>query len=452
MGLATVEQILWIVGPVKRAIDIVTTLRPAPVGKKVIGVRPSRAVKGGSLIPACVALIGIIMPSQVQLFVGEAKFTGARIGVILLFFPAIFMWCQRGRRAVWTDFFACATAAWMIVAAVSTGGWGSLPSAAGAETLEFIGGYIIARGFFFEPTALDSFIRVLRAFAIVAIFLALADTVSGRWITQDIAGAIFHVSPPGPVYREGIVRATSTFDHPILFGTFCSLVAAVLLYSTLSSLRRIVSVGLCFLGCLLSLSSAALISFFIVLALYIYDRLMSRYSWRWHVVWLGLTAFLGALFLLSNHPIGWLLSHLTLDPQSGYFRLLIWDAAFIKIGQSPLTGFGFNLLNHEILDTTVDSVWLLSSLRFGVPMIVLLLLTNVSALWPGRQRAKKMRVDSSMDELRRGFTIVLLMFMFTGLTVHFWNFMWIFWGLCIGIRASLREDQLKSRVRANPGW
>ena len=26
-----------------------------------------------------------------------------------------------------------------------------------------------------------------------------------------------------------------------------------------------------------------------------------------------------------------------------------------------------------------------------------------------------------------------------GLTVHFWNYMWIFWGICLGVRASLRE-------------
>jgi hypothetical protein len=29
--------------------------------------------------------------------------------------------------------------------------------------------------------------------------------------------------------------------------------------------------------------------------------------------------------------------------------------------------------------------------------------------------------------------------MFAGLTVDFWNYTWMFWGLCIGIRASLRE-------------
>jgi hypothetical protein len=406
-------------------------------------VKPSRATKGGNLLPACLALIGIILPQEVQVLFGGAKFTAGRIAVILLLFPALFMWCQRGRRLVFADFFAWATAVWMLVAGVSTGGWASLPSAAGAETLEFIGGYIIARGFFFEPARLNPFVRVLRIFGTAAVLLALADTISGRWVAQDLAGAIFHVAPPGPVYREGIIRATSTFDHPILFGTFCSLVTSILLYSKLGAPSRIVYIGIFLLGSFLSLSSAALLSFFIILALYSYDQLMNRYAWRWQIVWLGLTVFLAALFLLANHPIGWLISHLTLDPVSGYFRLIIWDAGFTKIEQSPLTGFGFNPLNHPILDATVDSVWLLSTLRFGIPMIILLILAHVFALWPS-QRGKQMQTGSSVDELRRGFNIVLLMFMFTGLTVHFWNFMWIFWGLCLGIRASLREYELKS--------
>jgi hypothetical protein len=36
-------------------------------------------------------------------------------------------------------------------------------------------------------------------------------------------------------------------------------------------------------------------------------------------------------------------------------------------------------------------------------------------------------------------SLVIFLFMFIGLTVHFWNGMWMFWGLCIGIRVSLSE-------------
>ena len=44
-----------------------------------------------------------------------------------------------------------------------------------------------------------------------------------------------------------------------------------------------------------------------------------------------------------------------------------------------------------------------------------------------------------MARMRTAFSLILVLFMFVGLTVHYWNYMWIFWGICIGIRASLRE-------------
>ena len=384
-----------------------------------------------------------------NVFIAGINFTPGRICVILLFFPAFFTLCQRGRRALLCDLFAFATAAWMIVAAVRTGGWGSLASAAGAESLEFLGAYLIARGFSFEPPALDTFIRVIKVLAITSIILAVADAIAGRWIVQDVIAAIFNAASPGPLYRENMVRATSTFDHPILFGVFCSMVAPICLYSELNALRRILFVGLCFLGCILSLSSAALMSFSIAVAVYTYDRLMKKYPWRWRVLCTGLAALLLAVFLVSNHPIGWLITNLTLDPHSGYFRILIWDAALVRIAQFPLTGFGFNSFNHVILDTTIDSVWLVCSLRYGIPMIVFLILTNVATFWPTPQRSKNLAGDSYMDKLSRAFTIVLVLFMFTGLTVHFWNYMWIFWGLCIGIRASLRERSIEVAKKNN---
>jgi len=45
--------------------------------------------------------------------------------------------------------------------------------------------------------------------------------------------------------------------------------------------------------------------------------------------------------------------------------------------------------------------------------------------------------------------LLLLVFMFSGLTVHFWNYMWMFWGVCLGVRASLREMSMGHGLRVN---
>jgi hypothetical protein len=51
---------------------------------------------------------------------------------------------------------------------------------------------------------------------------------------------------------------------------------------------------------------------------------------------------------------------------------------------------------------------------------------------------------TTVSRMATAFTMVLVIFMFIGITVHFWNFVWIFWGLCIGIRASIYEWSLGS--------
>jgi hypothetical protein len=204
-------------------------------------------------------------------------------------------------------------------------------------------------------------------------------------------------------------------------------------------LSRIFWTGLSFFGCALSLSSAPFLSCCIALALYAYDLLLKKSPERWRALLFVLVVSILVVFAVADHPIGWIVSHLTLDPVSGYFRMLIWDAAIPKILDSPFTGYAFGPLSDDILDTTVDAVWLVFALRFGIPMIFFLALTNLASFLPARRGSGYTSEDPRLPDLRTGFTIVIMLFMFTGLTVHYWNYMWIFWGVCIGIRASLRE-------------
>ena len=398
-----------------------------------------RAARRPSYLVPLLALSGAILPTQVQLSLGPGmRFTPGRLAIVLLLIPALVALFQSGRRLLLCDFLVFATAAWMVFAGVSTAGASAL-SSAGGDALDLLGGYLIARGLIFGPLALDAFIRVLKVFAITAVIFAVADNVSGRLIVQDTVAAIMHTpNPPQAGFRHNMVRAASTFDHEILFGVFCALTMAILLYWERGILARTVAVGICLLGCVLSLSSVSLMVAGIALCVYTYDQLLNRYPWRWPAFWLLVGAMVVVFAGASNSPLGWVVSHLTLDPQTGYFRMMIWETALIYIGQSPIIGYGYGLFNNSIVDGSVDAIWLLEALRFGVPMVGLFFLVNVAAVFPRRQQSKSAD-DMYLERMRQAFTLVVLLFMFSGLTVHFWNFMWMFWGLCIGIRASLRE-------------
>lgn len=402
-----------------------------------------------STFVALLALAGVILPTEMQIFAAGLRLSPGRISAILLFFPALIVLFQKGRHLLLCDFLAVATASWMVVAGITTGGLTALFKATGGETLDFIGGYLIARAFFFGLPALNTFVRVLKVFAIIAIIFGIADTLSGRLIVHEIIGAIVHATElPQPGYRHNLVRAASTFDHAILFGAFCAVTAAILLYWEQNVVHRILVVGLCFLGCILSFSSAAIMAFMIVVSAYIYDRLMCRYSWRWIALWIVAGVLVLLAFLLANHPLAWIITHATFDPQTGYFRFLIWDTALQYIARAPMAGYGYVQFKNVILDGSVDSIWLIYSLRFGFPMALLLLLTNFAAMLPTKSEPKYGNSESHMDRMQRAFTLALLAFIFTGLTVHFWNFTWMYWGLCIGIRASIRELSIETTRRS----
>jgi hypothetical protein len=388
---------------------------------------------------AWLSLIGVLLPPKEMSVLAGVNFTPGRICLIILLVPAISTLLPKGLRPVWPDTFAFATTVWIAIAAFHAAGIDALFTAAGGESLEFFGAYLVGRAFLSGRPALATFVRVLKIITIVILLLALADAISGRWIVQDTLGALFNATPPGPVYRQGIVRATATLDHPIALGIFFSLAAAILIELGGSTLSRTFYVLVCLFGCALTQSSAGLMSWTIVISAHFYDQLLRGVKQRWSIFWIIIAGMTCVLFATANAPVGWLITHLTLDPESAYFRYMIWDAALQQISQTPLTGAGLAPMQANLLNVTVDCVWLAHALRFGLPMILFLFLANLTAMLPSR------RGQSSPAQLQRqrAFSVVLVMFMFAGLTVHFWNYMWIFWGLCLGIRTSLRMQQFE---------
>ncbi|PPQ38931.1 hypothetical protein SAMN06265338_101934 [Rhodoblastus acidophilus] len=393
------------------------------------------------LMVNALVLMGLVIPGwEAQVHVAGAKMTAGRLGVTLLVIPALVLLFRRGRRLMAADLAALLTALWMIGAAASVGGFGELASPA-AESLQFLFGYLVGRAFYFAPATLDAFMRILLGLTFAMVAIAIAERLTNRWLAHDAAAALFGGSALTPVSRDGAIRATATLDHPIQFGVFCALVNALVLLWARNGAQRAALSLLCLVGCLTSQSSAALMAFALGSAAYAYDRLLPNLTARWRLFWGLVGAALCVLFVLVEHPIGWIVSHLTLDPESGFFRMIIWDRALAKIDENPLTGYAFNLLNDPILDSTVDCVWLVEALRYGAPAILLLAWANIAAVWPARRRGFEDDDAAAVTDrrLNLGFAIVLLLFMFSSITVHFWNYMWIFWALCIGIKASLRE-------------
>jgi len=387
-------------------------------------------------------ILGLVLPGDMSFLLGGAKFNPERLVIALLMIPAFLLLLQKGRRFLACDLFVLLAAAWML--GVSAEVRSAELSSAGAVALEFLGGYIVARAFFFGHLAVADFIKVLKVAVVTIVAVAMVDHMSGKLIVNSFLGLNSE-----PEYRNGLMRAASVFPHAISYGTFCTAAGAIFLYSESRQVSQICWVGIAFVGCFLAMSSAPMLMFMVVLSAYSYDRLLKSSPWRWKLFAAVIGAVLAFIYLTTNNPTSWIIAHLTLDPSTGYFRKATWDRAFYNIGFAPWVGFGFGDIGEslEFFDNaSVDAVWLVIALRFGVPIVVFILLANVTSFFVGfGRKTVGPTMDVYMDRMRTGFTFAVMTFVLVGLTVHYWNTMWMLWGAYIGIRASLYEHFLGTR-------
>jgi len=406
-------------------------------------------------------LIGatLLLPYSVAVYLGDLKLTPIKILIVSLFLPAgvklILSSASGQRRLLASDAYAIVVFLLMFLGPMIISGPIVFVSAF-SPALEFYGMYVIARAYLYELSSIDNFVRCLLIATVGVVLFAALDIITQQYVAQQLAGAFFpapvtgqlDTSEPG-LHRVvlGIysLRATSTFDHPILLGTFCASMMPLCLYSPVSQTRRWFLIATCMLGCLLALSSAPLLATFMVFAVYAYDRLMRSYAWRWKALVSGLLLCIVTFSLASDNPLSWLFRNLTLDPQTAYFRLLIWDAGLAVISEHPWLGIGFNPSGNSILDASTDSLLLARAVTFGVPLVSLLYLTALSAILPVRGERAVRKSRALLDVMCTSFSVTLSAILFISMTVTFWNATWLFFGLCIGIRVCLKERCLLAR-------
>ena len=413
-----------------------------------VGSSTPRTADRSSTLAAWIALVGIVCPS-VPISLGDLIFTPGRLVVYSLLTPALVKLFHKGRNTVTSDYFAIMAGGWIIISSILNGGFRPYVV---AEALEYVSAYAVGRAFFCDPLSLQTFARVLKLVTIVVILLGLLDSLAGRHVTWQLVGLrdVDPASLPNH-YRFGIMRAASTFPGYELFGTYCVAAAAIFLYSE-RGLSRIVYVSFATFGCILSLSSGPLLAIFIVMASFAYDRVLKKYSSRWKALVFFLITFMGAIFVFVENPVGWFVRNLTIDPSTGYFRVAEWAGTFIVIQDSPWIGRGFAPFANIswavatfVADQGIDCVWLVEAIRYGCPVVVFLLLAIFASIWSMNRTFTGNRYISNM---RTGFSFAIVIMSIVGLTVHFWDSVWIFLSLCIGIRASFNERYLASTPRA----
>jgi O-antigen ligase len=218
------------------------------------------------------------------------------------------------------------------------------------------------------------------------------------------------------------------------------------------------TIAACGLGVLLSLSSAPIQCAILGLGLLAYDRILARVRSRWSLL-IGFGALgIGASYAFITSPLAFVFGHLLIDSSSYWTRLYQWNTVGIIVLNSPWVGIGFEL--REVAQQvpffvflSVDSVWLMLALVYGIPGAVLVGLSMVSAAcYPSSGRGVNLTMEESKLATTLGVLIVLIVLL--GFTVDFWEASWMSVGLVVGVRAHLADlgsQRSSTLTKTDPG-
>lgn len=408
---------------------------PRPNAAQAPGLRKRPGGKSSVLDAQAKATGRLSMMAKVFLFscfipllftVGGIALTPARAVMLILFFPVLIMFFSgRAGRLFLADWLILAFSGWLSLAILALHGFAQIQFI-GITVIETLVPYMVARCAIRNQTQYTLFLKFIFLISIVIVIAAAVESLTGFQAINrllDPLGQTFQPLPDKYERRLGMVRALAVFPHPILFGIVMSLFFAPWYYM----LRQNGKTGgmkyglLSVIGTFFSLSVGAWLSVATQVGLMIWNHVLRKKIWRWKLLITLLVIGYIAIDLVSNRtPFEVVISRLTLNSGTSYFRTLIFEYGIQNVWAKPLFGVGLNEWERPAWmgTLTVDNFWLVLALRYGVPG-VLLFFGFYFAIGMRVGRAKIS--DPQLAFQRNAFVYVLVGIFLSLCTVHIWG-------------------------------
>ena len=141
---------------------------------------------------------------------------------------------------------------------------------------------------------------------------------------------------------------------------------------------------------------------------------------RWWLLTILFSVTYVTLDLLSNRgPVILMIETLTLNPQTAWWRVHIWNFGTQSVMAHPFLGIGLNdWARPEWLASTVDNFWLLLAMRHGLPAALMLVLGLVWHVW---QIIRARDLSDADAQIRTAYIISFVALCFGLSTVHAWG-------------------------------
>ncbi len=299
----------------------------------------------------------------------------------------------------------------------------------GILIIEILGAFYLARLFITTPKSYYDinmwFVTILALLLVFSLYEAFAKhRILHEW-AKNLTGndSLDYRLYTHYYIRLGIMRTTNLFAHPILYGTIGAIFFPfiVLLVAYKFKLSNAIKAIAIFVGMLTTLSSAPLLS----VAFQAMTAVLTRF---WHGgkrFWFGFgfLALSGMILInaLSNRGFfAILISYLTFNPVTGYYRLLQWEYTMDDIKDHPLFGIGLNdWTRPDWMNNSIDSFWLLMTLQHGVIASFLLLFVCLYAVFHMLNRLHKFHPASRW--MIRSWILAFMSLILIGFTVDYFG-------------------------------
>lgn len=364
-------------------------------------------------------MAAMILPVSVEL--SGTRLSPVRLMVLVCFIPLMWKLLSGQVRMISADIFLAFFCLWMMVSLAVVEGTGRLPFAT-ISAIEVMGGYLLGRVLIRNIMDFRLLVRLHLMVMVVLFPFALIEFIGGpqlwaRWL--DILGDVEY-RPPNLTPRMGFERALSGFEHPILFGVFCSTAFALVFYTWRDRIGRALT-GASFVGFMtfMSLSSGAVVSIMLQFALIVWDKISKG---RWKLL-IGISVFLYVFLSVASNrgPVVIFIDTLTFSQGTAWTRMVQWEYGGAEVLRNPVFGIGMTSDWQRpawLYTSSVDAYWLVVAMRHGFPAIGALCLAIALAVWR-IVAAKNLTKDAAA--IRTGHLIVLTGLIFSMATVHLWD-------------------------------
>ncbi len=405
-------------------------------------VEPQRREKSGSALSLWLKMIllTVFLPEGMSFFLAGLRLTPTR-AIFLVIAPMVFSRffknvASGNYRFVLSDALVPLAGLWMFVGPSVTISFAEALQHSGPDALEYLVAYFATRVLVADSGQALGFVNLLCIVMALVVADALLDTATGTYITREVVSSVTGYQKLWRVadeFRFGLLRAAGPIEHPILLG-FMSATGLLLSIVQRSEVNKL-CIAACAVGVVIAFSSAPEQSALMGLCLLAYSRLLPGFARKWQVLFLMLALGASFAFAATPTPFGHIFDLVTIDSQTAYYRLYVWNAVGPAILDNPL----FAVLPSDYdYEGSVDSVWLVLCLNYGTPCAIFTGLSMIGccSLPTDLRRAA---LPPAASRLGTALGIIMFLIIFIGFTVHFWGSVWILVGLLIGLRARLGE-------------